>query len=45
MSYEYLYDGADSSLNPRKYNDLFTGHRISAGELGATRSILTAFQV
>ena len=39
MSYEYLYDGSDSSLSPKKYNDMFTGHRIPAGELGATTSI------
>ncbi len=45
MSYEYLYDGSDSSLSPKKYNDLFTGHRIPAGELGATTSIQTANQV
>ena len=45
MSYEYLYDGSDSSLSPKKYNDMFTGHRIPAGELGATTSIQTANQI
>ncbi len=44
MSYEYLYQGSQSSLNP-EYGDLFTGYRVPASEIGATTGIQTANQI
>jgi len=44
VSYENFYTGNYSSLDP-EYGELFTGYRVTAGQLGATTSIQTANQL
>ncbi len=44
MAYEFFYSGTPYPLEP-EYGELFTGYRISAGEIGAPTSIQTANQL
>jgi len=44
MAYEYFYPGTPYTLEP-EYGDIFSGYRVSAGELGASTSIQTANQL